>query len=252
MTTSLRLGATVALMFGVLHGCSDDSKSDDSSPTTTTTVGVSGGTVRAGGVTLDIPAGALAASVGITVQETSAVTTPAGLVKVGPAYDLGPDGTTFTKPVVVTIDLSSVTRAGSPTLYHSSDGQSWGDAEGSSFDGATKTLTGFIQHFSYVAAFELDVAGSAGTTGTGTGGTSPASGGSTASNSAGGSTSSSTGGSTSSTGGSGASSAGAGGTSTSDGGAAGAAGAGGSADPCGCCCGLICLNFECVEPPAGG
>jgi hypothetical protein len=70
-------------------------------------VGNGGGTVSGGdGSQVVIPGGALSMSTNITITTVSAPA-PAGTVLVGPAYNFGPDGTTFSNPVTITLPFDS-------------------------------------------------------------------------------------------------------------------------------------------------
>jgi hypothetical protein len=66
-----------------------------------------GGAVSFGGMSAEVPAGALATDTTITVHAVDVSTLPAPGSIVGPAYDLGPNGTTFSKPVKLSFDLDS-------------------------------------------------------------------------------------------------------------------------------------------------
>jgi hypothetical protein len=67
-------------------------------------IGSSGGTVtHPDGVTIEIPAGALPADTSITVAPSS--NSPSSAV--GAAYDFGPEGTQFARPVTVTLPFSA-------------------------------------------------------------------------------------------------------------------------------------------------
>ncbi len=121
-------------------------------------------------MTLSVPSGAVSTPVAITVEETSTITPPDGLVLVGPAYDLGPDGTQFSKPVLVTIELgSAAAEYDRLTLYHSSDGTSWDPAQNSMYNKPASRITGYISHFSVVAAFASSTSGGGGAPSTGGG-----------------------------------------------------------------------------------
>jgi hypothetical protein len=77
-----------------LVGCSADSSS-----IVMKQIDVSGGTLTANGITVEIPAGALSKSV--TVTGTSSATSASNAI--GPAFVLGPEGQTFAMPVRVTV-----------------------------------------------------------------------------------------------------------------------------------------------------
>lgn len=65
-----------------------------------------GGTITADGFMLEIPPGALMADTEITIAVGDGATAPAATL-VGKVYDLGPNGTMFTKPVKFTIDVDA-------------------------------------------------------------------------------------------------------------------------------------------------
>src|SRR5262245_29458401 len=67
-------------------------------------VGPSGATITESGVTLAVPANAVAATMTITVTTTTA---PVGYDLASAAYEFGPSGTTFAQPVAVTIPMSA-------------------------------------------------------------------------------------------------------------------------------------------------
>jgi hypothetical protein len=81
----------------------DAPASTDGGTTTTNIKAATGGIVTAGGLTLEIPAGALAADTDITVGISDGSTSPSASTVVSSVYDLGPNGTTFTKAVKLTI-----------------------------------------------------------------------------------------------------------------------------------------------------
>jgi ZU5 domain len=82
----------------LLLGCSSDAQIN-----ITKSVGAEGGTVSASdGTSVLIPMNALAMSSNITITSVGAQA-PSGSLLVGPAYDFGPDGTTFTQPVTITL-----------------------------------------------------------------------------------------------------------------------------------------------------
>jgi hypothetical protein len=138
----LLLGAWIAI--GI--GCGSSGSSGAGGGSASGTVGASGGTVSlAGGPTLQVPAGALASSTSITVQDTGQ-TAPSG----GPIYQFTPVGTTFSQPATVQIPVpAGVTN---PRIYWTAAGSS------TQFDALATTVTGStasaqVTHFSlgYVA-----------------------------------------------------------------------------------------------------
>ena len=121
----MRFGSIIAavIMLTLWPGCSDQGTSPDSggvdrgmdslsgdAAVSTTVIGAAGGTAESPDkkAELTIPAGALPADVTITI--TAAAKSPPG--NVGPAYDIGPDGTKFTKPVTLTIDYDPLKLGG--------------------------------------------------------------------------------------------------------------------------------------------
>jgi cysteine-rich repeat protein len=166
--TRLHLGFSTAVVLLLLHACGGDSTDDGDSPSGGTSIGTSGGVVTEAGLTLSVPSGAVSTPVAITVEEASTITPPDGLMLVGPAYDLGPDGTQFSKPVLVTIELgSAAAEYDRLTLYHSSDGTSWDPAQNSMYNQPAARITGYISHFSVVAAFASSASGGGGAPGAG-------------------------------------------------------------------------------------
>ncbi|MDP1830150.1 MAG: hypothetical protein Q8L48_43200 [Archangium sp.] len=68
-------------------------------------MGPAGGTVSSEGVTLVVPPGALSVSTRLTVTRVSA-TPPAGTSAVGNAFQLGPEGLQFEKPIALELPLT--------------------------------------------------------------------------------------------------------------------------------------------------
>ena len=67
----------------------------------------SGATITAPGITITIPAGALAADTTITINVAPASTAPNPADVASPLFDLGPTGTKFAKPVTLVIDYDA-------------------------------------------------------------------------------------------------------------------------------------------------
>ncbi len=85
-------------------GAAPDVALQDANTSTHVVVGASGGTVATNsGVSIEVPAGALASDVTITVEEISGAPVPAGATSVGLTIQLGPEGQTFATPVKVTL-----------------------------------------------------------------------------------------------------------------------------------------------------
>jgi Tol biopolymer transport system component len=116
-------------------------------------VGTAGGTVTVAGeaATLDIPSGALATSTGISVAQPASQ--PPGLITgLAPVVELGPDGTQFAKPVLLTLPLNPTKLPPGIPLsalgIYTAVGTGWQEVGGSVVDEARGTVTAPISHFS--------------------------------------------------------------------------------------------------------
>jgi ZU5 domain len=93
----------LALIFLTVVGCGENNNQIN----ITKTIGPSGGNVGdPSGTSVTVPMGALSMNTNITIVQVSA-DPPAGTVVVGPAFDFGPDGTTFSQPVTITLPFDS-------------------------------------------------------------------------------------------------------------------------------------------------
>lgn len=119
-------------------------------------VGPAGGTLTlAGGkVRVAVPAGALAAPVVITATPRSGTlpNTPTGWRVAGQVYDLGPDGTSFSQPVTVTMSYDRATlpiwaMTGDLGVLRLSAGQ-WDGLDGITVDVAAGTISAQTSGFS--------------------------------------------------------------------------------------------------------
>ncbi|MDD4237579.1 MAG: S-layer homology domain-containing protein [Desulfotomaculaceae bacterium] len=143
------------------------------STTVTQTVTSSGGTVNAfsGAAVVKVPAGAVTANVSLTVDRVSAstVATPPLTLKIaGSIYEFGPAGTTFNKPVTITLKYDSAKLAGVSEdnlgIYYLDESTNEWVLIGGVVDKAAKTVSVDVTHFSKyavmakVSAFE-DIAG---------------------------------------------------------------------------------------------
>jgi Putative metal-binding motif len=100
-TTPPRWGAPlIAILSGLATTCANDENGLPPPPATVSPIGPEGGVVRSddGALTVTIPPGALATPTRVTAQP---IATPAGAV--APAYELGPAGTTFSRPIVISL-----------------------------------------------------------------------------------------------------------------------------------------------------
>src|SRR6185436_20792935 len=86
-------------------GCSDDGQRSGSPTSASAQIGPAGGKVSAGGASITIPSGALAAEEAITVTLTNDEP-PVGVQSLSPIYRFGPAGLRFQKPVTVTFEFT--------------------------------------------------------------------------------------------------------------------------------------------------
>jgi len=122
-------------------------------PPGNTGIGSAGGTVtEPGGGKVVVPAGALTANTAIAIAQTTAASLPplpAGVTAFGPMYATTPHGTTFAKPVTITIpfDPSKVPAGTTPVLYKTNPAMNgWLTVPGATVNGST--MTADVQSFS--------------------------------------------------------------------------------------------------------
>jgi hypothetical protein len=132
--------------------CSDATRPEPGQP-----IDATGGVVAAFGdsVRLVVPAGALSATVRITIDRIDPPPAGAGLVP-GTAFDLGPDGTTFMQPATLEIRYALAAVPGGVTApdlrLHRWTGSAWQELPtGSAHDAANRRITGQITGFSRYA-----------------------------------------------------------------------------------------------------
>lgn len=120
-------------------------------------IGAAGGTVTSadGNVSVVIPAGALAQPTPITIAP-AAIIPASAVVVAGSAYNLGPSGTQFAQPVMVTIKYDPAAVAtGTPQealgLY-TAGATSWSAIAGGTVDTVAHTVQGSTTHFSEFSA----------------------------------------------------------------------------------------------------
>lgn len=161
-----RLAFTLLVTAVLFLGCSStpgpvgaptDAGSSDAGGSSATGIGPEGGTISANGVTLIIPAGALATRTAIAVE--TGAPQPEGYQFASPVFRFAPDGTTFAKPVAVTLPLS----AGASNVH-----LFWSNAAGG-FDELAATMggdtvSGEITHFSLGFAGSASPVDAGGTT----------------------------------------------------------------------------------------
>jgi hypothetical protein len=107
------------------------------------TVGASGGSIAVAGLTLTVPAGALATDQAISVARTGAQV-PQGYQALSPVYRFEPEGLVFAQPVSVAVDFAG-TAAQTPALFWSVPG---GEYERLEATIAGTRLTAEVTHFS--------------------------------------------------------------------------------------------------------
>jgi hypothetical protein len=132
-----RIAAGSLLLAAAVH-CS--SGSSQHPPTqTTSVVGASGGTAASsdGTMTLSVPSGALASNVALTVSP--ATTSVPGIV--GAAWVVGPAGTTFTKPVTLTLSYAAAGGGSAFRIATYANG-ALHDLPGYSLDASAQTVSG--------------------------------------------------------------------------------------------------------------
>jgi hypothetical protein len=129
------------------------------------TVGPGGGMIQGGGVTLRIPAGALAADTAVTIQKLDgALTVPQPGLNVVASYRLNPDRTTFSKPIGVALAIEparlppEATKTGNAlVLVHAASDGSDPEVIGA-WVGGESTLAGLASSFSLFEVAVLSTA----------------------------------------------------------------------------------------------
>ncbi len=125
-----------------------------SESTDPTTVGAEGGVVERDGITLNVPAGALAEDVPISIAETTE-SAPDGFSSMSPIFRFEPDGLQFAIAAEVRIEFNG---AGQPAVL-------WSQSDGDAFDPLETSLAAnvaiaSVTHFSRGFAGSADDAGS--------------------------------------------------------------------------------------------
>jgi hypothetical protein len=140
------LAIAAASTLAAFEGCSN--KSSSATTTTSATIGASGGSLQAEGVTLDVPAGALSSDQQIAVTKDSD-TAPSGFTGLSPVYRFGPDGLIFNAPISVTIAFDAPSTASFATMYWSDKGTTTGFGDvGGTAPVTTGKVTARVTHFS--------------------------------------------------------------------------------------------------------
>jgi Tol biopolymer transport system component len=116
------------------------------------TIGTDGGVIATsdGSVSLDFPVGALSAEKAIAVKQVTE--SRPGVGAWAAAVDLGPDGTTFAKPVTLTLgfDATKLPQGVTPSAVaiYTWVGDSWERVGGSTVNESDNTVSAPISHFS--------------------------------------------------------------------------------------------------------
>lgn len=153
------LSLAFALTLGI-PACSSDSGDDDSSPSeqsgteqpgtaSAELTAAEGGELELGGASLSIPGGALADDTTVTVESKKpSASLPDATSLTGLVYDFGPSGTTFEKPVALTLPLAKAPGAGKEAViaYLDESSGSWEDLA-TTTDGSG-AVSAEIMHFS--------------------------------------------------------------------------------------------------------
>ena len=101
-----------------------------------------GGEITLGGVTANIPAGALADDTEITIEVLDKADQPGADDIVADVFDFGPDGTTFEKPVTLEFDVGSLdVPNGMQAAMAYLDGSAWVALDDSELAGGKVTAT---------------------------------------------------------------------------------------------------------------
>lgn len=142
----------VASMAGAttFGACSSDSSDPAPTRSSSKRIGPAGGSFSAFGVTIDVPAGAVAAETEFSIQSVTAPTLPEGVEIVGNAYELGPSGVEFQKPVRVTLPFPAGVDASEHVMIRLPTGKADWVAAGAPTQGAT-SVAGFMRGFSIIA-----------------------------------------------------------------------------------------------------
>lgn len=155
---ALMLGASAT--FGCSDSDSDDGKKDGTAQVSEDTVTVSisaknGGEVKLGDAALKIPAGALSKDTDVTLEaKTPAKSLPDQDSLQGMTYDFGPDGTTFEKPVELTLPLDAEPGDDQVAVisWYDEESKTWKDLTATVKDGV---VVAEVEHFTlFVVRFK--------------------------------------------------------------------------------------------------
>jgi len=151
--------AALALALGCSSG-SGGTDTDDPQDTAEESIGPAGGTIELDGeARLVIPAGALAATVGFSLEENdSPAAPPASKQFATDAYSIEPSGTAFTIPATVTLEYDEGDLAGedeNSIIIYTDDGRGW-EPLTSTVNESNNEVSAEIDHLSdFVAAVDI-------------------------------------------------------------------------------------------------
>lgn len=123
----------------------DIADTDTTEVVTESIVATDGGTVSAGGGSLDIPANSLGADtdIGLTVNSDTSGLPDASTIA-GDVYNFGPDGTTFDPPAMLTLPLVGAPGTDERAVISWLDGSAWTDLPTTEGSG---TVSAEVDHF---------------------------------------------------------------------------------------------------------
>jgi hypothetical protein len=140
----------------LLAGCSRTGFVDSDGDTGVRDIDASGGEVKAKGALLSVPQGALDKTLRISVTLANDGNPTEN---VGDAFELGPTGTTFARPVTVTlaVDASNIPDPAHPELLRVAvvDNGDWSPLPDSAYDAETGTVHGTTTHFSRYGIIQI-------------------------------------------------------------------------------------------------
>ena len=174
----LGLGLLCAALLGLVACSGDDSGSPGGNndndgglgtgaePTKKKIIAAKGGTLETDGAKFVFPAGALGKDLEITIVAVSTTGLPDAKKIAGKVYELGPDGTTFDKPVKLTLDFKGTAPKGSTAtvVWLDEKTDEWIALKDSAVDGQVATAS--TTHFTkFTVMFLLDGEGNGTQTG---------------------------------------------------------------------------------------
>ncbi|MFO0603574.1 MAG: MXAN_6577-like cysteine-rich protein [Polyangiales bacterium] len=134
--------------------CADDPPVAPAPTDGVATIGRAGGRVSlSNGASVEVPAGALAADVRISLRAgDAAAALPDGATSAGAVVDFAPSGQRFAAAVTITLPTTALASA---VYTRPTTADAWARVEGASFDAARRVITVRTTHFSeYVPAAE--------------------------------------------------------------------------------------------------